>query len=236
MQKLEVIPESRRDAVRAALQTTFGRCAVDRFDPIKGGVSGAQILRFDVRERTYVLRIEPERIALHHRQRGYECMVAAATAGAAPDVRYSDPADGVAIMDFIFGRPLSAHPDGPVGMGRALGALIARVQATPPFPSVGSYPDVIEYLLASLCKSELLTPGQLNPHAEGLSRIRAALPWETSALVSCHNDPNPRNILFDGKRALLVDWECAFSQRSAGGHRNPHDRACGNTGATECLA
>jgi Ser/Thr protein kinase RdoA (MazF antagonist) len=95
-------------------------------------------------------------------------------------------------------------------MVRALGALIARVQATPSFPSVGGYPDVIEDLLASLCKSELLTPGQLNPHAEGLSRIRAALPWETSALVSCHNDPNPRNILFDGKRALLVDWECAF--------------------------
>src|SRR5262249_24574724 len=39
---------------------------------------------------------------------------------------------------------------------------------------------------------------------------RAALPWDTSAMVSCHNDPNPRNILFDGQRALLVDWELAW--------------------------
>jgi Phosphotransferase enzyme family len=210
MQKLEVIPDSRRDAVQAALRATFGACTIDRFDPLKGGVSGAQILRFDVRERTYVLRIEPERVALRDRQRGYECMVAAAAAGAAPNVHFTDPAAGVAIMDFISGRPLSQHPGGPVGMVRALGVLIAKVQATAPFPAIGSYPDLIEQLLASLCESELLISGELAPHAEGLARIRAALPWTASALVSCHNDPNPRNILFDRERALLIDWELAF--------------------------
>jgi phosphotransferase family enzyme len=210
MQQLDVIPDSRRDAVLTALRTTFGASTVDRFDPLKGGVSGALILRFDVRERAYVLRIEPERVALRDRQRGFECMAAAAAAGAAPDVHFTDPAAGVAIMDFISGRPLSQHPGGPLGMVRALGGLIAKVQTTTPFPAIGSYLDVIEYLLASLCKSELLTPGGLAPHAEGLARIRAALPWTASALVSCHNDPNPRNILFDGERALFIDWELAF--------------------------
>jgi len=210
MQDLDAIPAQRRDAVRAALQTTFGSGAIDRFDPIKGGVSSALILRFDVRERTYVLRIEPERTTLRDRQRGYDCMVAAASAGAAPDVHHADPQAGIAIMDFVFGLPLSQHPDGAIGMVRALGALIARVQAAPPFPDVGSYPDVIEWLLAGLCKSAFPAPDQLDPHADGLARIRAALPWESSTLVSCHNDPNPRNILFDGKRALLVDWELAF--------------------------
>jgi len=78
MQNLEVIPGSRRDAVRSALETAFGRCALNGFEPLKGGVSGALILRFDVRERPYVLRIEPERIALRDRQRGFDCMVAAA--------------------------------------------------------------------------------------------------------------------------------------------------------------
>jgi len=29
-------------------------------------------------------------------------------------------------------------------------------------------------------------------------------------MVSCHNDPNPRNILFDGERVWLIDWEMAF--------------------------
>jgi Ser/Thr protein kinase RdoA (MazF antagonist) len=28
--------------------------------------------------------------------------------------------------------------------------------------------------------------------------------------VSCHNDPNPRNTLFDGRRLWLIDWETAY--------------------------
>jgi hypothetical protein len=60
-----------------------------------------------------------------------------------------------------------------------------------------------------MSKSSFFSAGQLDPHAEGLARI-SALPWDTSSLVSCHNDPNPRNILFDGERVWLIDWEMAF--------------------------
>ena len=210
MQKLDMIGEARRDAVRAALQAAFGTFAVGDFQPIRGGVSGALIFSFDVRERTYVLRIEPERVALHDRERGFACMVAAAAAEAAPRVHYADPATGVAIMDFVSGRSLSEHPGGLKGVVRALGTLVARLQATPPFPLLGDYPEIIRYLLANLTKSHFFDPGQLDPHAEGLARISAALPWDASALVSCHNDPNPRNILFDGERVWLVDWELGF--------------------------
>jgi aminoglycoside phosphotransferase (APT) family kinase protein len=210
MQKFGLIPEARREAVRAALRTAFGASAARDFQPIKGGVSGALICRFDVHERKYVLRIEPERVALHHRQRSFACMAAAAAAGAAPRVRYCDPATGVAIMDFVSGRPLSEHPGGAKGLARALGALIAKVQATPSFPVFGSYPEVIGHELVRLRKSRFFAAGQLDPHAEGLARIFAALSWDASSLVSCHNDPNPRNILFDGERVWLVDWELAF--------------------------
>jgi aminoglycoside phosphotransferase (APT) family kinase protein len=209
MQKFELIPEARRDAVRAALRATFGASAGCDFQPIRGGVSGALICRFHVEERKYVLRIEPERVALHHRQRGFACMAAAAAAGAAPQVHYHDPATGVAIMDFVSGRPLAEHPGGTVGLARALGALISKVQATPPFPMLGSFPEVIGSVLAGLSKSSFFAAGQLDPHAEGLARI-FALSWDTSSLVSCHNDPNPRNILFDGERVWLIDWEMAF--------------------------
>jgi aminoglycoside phosphotransferase (APT) family kinase protein len=210
MQKLGLMPQARRDAVRTALRATFGASAVGDFQPIKGGVSGALLCRFDFHERTYVLRIEPERVALHDRQRGFACMVAAAAAGAAPPVHYHDPATGVAIMDFVSSRPLSMHPGGPVGMVRALGTLIARVQATSPFPILGDYAEVIGHMLAGLSKSSFFPPGQLEPHAEGFAHIWAALAWDTSSLVSCHNDPNPRNILFDGERVWLIDCELAF--------------------------
>jgi aminoglycoside phosphotransferase (APT) family kinase protein len=210
MQTFELVPEAGRDAVRAALRAAFGASVARDFQPIRGGVSGALICRFTVDERNYVLRIEPERVALHDRERGFTCMAAAAAAGAAPPVQYCDPATGVAIMDFVSGRPLSEHPGGTKGLARALGALIAKVQATPSFPAFGSYPEVIGHELAGVSKSHFFAAGQLDPHAEGLARILNALSWDTSALVSCHNDPNPRNILFDGERVWLVDWELAF--------------------------
>ncbi|WP_293904694.1 hypothetical protein [Phenylobacterium sp.] len=126
---LEVIPEARRDGVRAGLHAVFGLSMVGEMQPIIGGVSGALILRFEVRDRAYVLRLEPKRVALPHRERGFACMAAAAEAGVAPQVYHADPTTGVAIMDHVSGRPLSGHPGGPAGTARALGALIAGVQA-----------------------------------------------------------------------------------------------------------
>ena len=207
---IEMVPEARRESVCAALDATFGAKTPGDAQPIVGGVSGAQILRFEVRNRAYVLRLEPERIALNHRQRGFTAMAAAAAEGAAPPVHFADAATGVAIMDFISGRPLSEHPGGPAGMAAALGALIARVQATPPFPVSGDYLEMIAAKLTALATSGLFAQGQLDAHAERLARIRAELPWDAASLVSSHNDPNPRNILFDGQRAWLIDWELAF--------------------------
>ena len=207
---IDMIPESRRESVRAALKATFGASTPGDARPIVGGVSGAQILRFVVSDRAYVLRLEPERIAPSHRQRGFTAMAAAAAEGAAPPVHFADATTGVAIMDFISGRPLSEHPGGPAGTAAALGALIARVQTTTPFPELGDYPEMIAVQLAALSASSLFAPGQLDAHADGLARIRAELQWGAASLVSSHNDPNPRNILFDGERAWLIDWELAF--------------------------
>ena len=192
MQDSKLIPTTRLDDVRAALKAAFGKWNVGAFQPLSGGVSGAQILRFRVGEREYVLRIEPERIALHDRRRGFSCMTAAAAVGAAPAVHFLDPATGLSIMDFVSGRTLSEHPGGVLGLVRALGALTGRLQSSPPFPSMGDYPQLIENILVGLMKSEKFAAGQLERHAEGLARIRAALPWDASALVSSHNDPNVR--------------------------------------------
>jgi hypothetical protein len=205
-----MIPETRRHAVRSAFREVFGDRSIGDLQPISGGASGAAIFRFEVEDRAYLLRLEPERIPLHDRERGFICMTAAAAAGVAPPVHYADPAAGLAVMDFIPSRPLSEHPGGPAGVIRELGELTARVQATAPFPVVGDYPQMIGTLLANLAASGHFAPGVLTPHADGLARIEAAYPWDASALVSSHNDPNPRNILFDGDRLWLIDWELAF--------------------------
>jgi aminoglycoside phosphotransferase (APT) family kinase protein len=209
MPDLSLIFESRRDAASRAVRSVFGKQPLSDLTTLSGGVSGAQILHFSVLGRPYVLRVEPERIAVDDRRRGFACMTAAAENGAAPRVHHADPADGVAIMDFIPGRPIATYPGGPAELAKALGALIAKVHAAPLFPSLGDYPGAIERLLNGLQGSPLFQPGELAPHAEGLAAIRSALPWDSTSLVASHNDPNPRNILFDGERLWLIDWELA---------------------------
>ena len=206
---LALVPAERRDAARAALKAAFGEATVSAMALLKGGVSGALIYRVEVGERAFALRLEPQRIPLHHRRRGFECMVGAADAGVAPAVRFADAETGVAVMDCVDVRPLSEHPAGAVGLVQALGALIARLQTTPSFPPLGDAEDMIASLLGGLAASGLFAPGLLDRHFDGLARLRQACPLDTASFVSSHNDPNPRNMLFDGRRVWLVDWELA---------------------------
>ena len=55
-----------------------------------------------------------------------------------------------------------------------------------------------------------LRPGVLDPHVARLEQLREAYDAGLAGLVSSHNDPVPSNILFDGKRLWLIDWESAY--------------------------
>jgi aminoglycoside phosphotransferase (APT) family kinase protein len=205
---LESLPADRREAAAAGLAAA-GLAPTKPLAPVRGGVSGALICRVETGGGRFLLRLEPSRVALEHRQRNFACMRAAAEAGIAPSLRYSDPETGVAVMDFIEARPLAEHPGGRAGVVRELGALIARIQAVRPFPMLGGGEDTVRVLLDELAVSGLFVPGLLDPHAEALARLRAVRPWDVAALVPSHNDPNPRNLIYDGARLWLVDWELA---------------------------
>ncbi|HTO71359.1 MAG TPA: phosphotransferase [Myxococcota bacterium] len=207
---LEAVPEAQRALARAALAGAFGRAPDGPLVPVLGGASGALAYRVEVGGRAYLLRLEPPRNALrnpHH----YACLRAAAEAGVAPRVHWVDAEQGAAVMDFVAQRPLQGHPGGAAGLAGAMGALLRRLQGSPPFPAFGGgHLELIARMLDAVHRSALFAPGLLEPHREGFARIRAAYAWHESALVSSHNDPNPRNVLFDGERLWLVDWETAY--------------------------
>jgi aminoglycoside phosphotransferase (APT) family kinase protein len=206
---LDSIPTDRRDAVDTALRTAFGASTTaSRLDRISGGASGALIYRTEVGGATYLLRVEGPRTPLRNPHQ-YVCMQTAADAGIAPAIRYLDADAGVVLMDYVATRPPSEHPGGNVGLVREFGALLARLQHTAPFPELRDYPVLLERLLGML-RAKVFAPGLLDAHADGFARIREVYPWDASSQVSSHNDPNPRNILFDGERLWLVDWETAY--------------------------
>ena len=202
-----LVPEARHDAVRAALSCAFGTAVVESATVVTGGASGAQALRVEVAGKTYLMRLEGQRNPWRNPHQ-YACMRIAADAGVAPALHHVDDATGVAIMDFIAQQPLQQYPGGPVELARALGELAVRLQATSAFPSHMDYRTLVRRLLINL--QTRFAPGLLDAHAEGFERICEHLDWDASTHVSSHNDPNPRNVLFDGKRLWLVDWETAY--------------------------
>jgi aminoglycoside phosphotransferase (APT) family kinase protein len=172
--------------------------------------ASASIHRLEVDGRPWLLRLESfRRDGVRDPFRAYLCMRAAADAGIAPAVLHADADAGVAIMAFVEGRPFEAFPGGPEALARALGTLAARLQATPVFPAVADHPSIIADLLDRLRRAGLYG-ALIDPHRDGFERLREAYPWGESGLVSSHNDSHPGNLLFDGDRLWLIDWETAY--------------------------
>ena len=207
MNSIDVIPEIHRDTARSALADTFGAGRETLVQPVTGGASGALTYRIDVSEKPYLMRLETRRSPLRNPHQ-YACMKIAADAGIAPPLLYANDAKGIAILGFVPHRPLHDYPGGALGLAGALGKLAAQLQQTPLFPELGDYRVFLHRMLEFLRRA--FAPGSLSRHVEIFERIRTAYPWDATRHVSGHNDPNPGNILFDGERLWLIDWETSY--------------------------
>ena len=205
----DLVPAAQRDIAQADLTSAFGAAPIAALQPVTGGASGALTYRADISGRAYLLRLETRRSPMRNPHQ-YACMKIAADARVAPPLHYVDDIAGVAIMDFLPQRALTEYPGGPQALARACGELIAHLQDTPLFPQFLDYFAILSRMLAYLRGSGMFAPGLLDPHMEGFERISAAYPKDAAAHVSSHNDPNPRNIVFDGERLWLIDWETAY--------------------------
>ncbi|MBQ1543157.1 phosphotransferase [Caulobacter sp. CCUG 60055] len=206
------LPPEKRAAVARGLTAAFGPGAeIDGLVPVGGGLSRADIFRIRVGGVAYLLRIEAERTHFGDPARGYACMRIAADALLAPRVRYACAEDGVAILDFIPERSLLLDYAGTRADLIAELAQAARLlHAAPAFPPLIDFLDGMDVLIAQQRAASVLDDAELDAplslYAE-LARIYRGL---EPAPVSSHNDLNPRNILYDGRRLWLVDWEAAF--------------------------
>ena len=195
--------------VRSALDSAFGSSKIDAITPISGGASGAFPFRVEIGNRRCVVRVEGAASPLRNPHQ-YEAIRLAAEAGIAPKIYYIDETARVVVMDYIEDRPLSTFPGGPRALAKAMGEMLRRIQTTPPFPQFVEYPDIVARLWKWVCGTGLFAPGVLDLYTERLEHIRNAYVWDTTNLVSSHNDPIPSNVLFDGERLWLIDWESAY--------------------------
>lgn len=198
----------RRDVATSAIAAVLGAVTAVNVRPVTGGVSGAGVFLVEAGDRRFVLRLEGEPSPLRNPHQ-YDSMRIAAEAGLAPQVHYLDVDDRVVMMDFIEDRGLEDFPGGPPALAQASGALLKRLQGLPRFPGFMEYPDIVGRVWTHVCKTGLFADGVLDAASQRLAEIRKAYVLDAGAYVSSHNDFLPRNLLFDGERLWLIDWENA---------------------------
>ena len=211
--RLEVLPEPNREPARAALGTVLDAGTAISVRTVVGGASGALVHRVDADGHgPLVLRIETARDSFRNPHRTYACLRTAADAGIAPAVHLADPAAGIVVMDFVEHQPITDHRGGPEGVVRELGELVRRLHATPAWPPLHhDFAGLLDQMLATIEGGGLFADRVLDPVRLELRRIVETYPWQRHPQVSSHNDINPYNVLFDGQRLWLIDWETAFS-------------------------
>lgn len=208
-----LVPDARRDAVAHALSAAFGTGEMDG-PPVAlaGGLSGARLMRIRVGGVPYVLRLEAAASPYGDpaRARTYACMRTAAAALLSPRVWHADPDEGITIIDHIPLEPLADYPGDGEGFLAELAQALRVLHQTPPFPPGGDFLDGVAGLIPRLQGSNLIGAGATEEVFARFYGLRAAYRPKPEDLVSSHNDLNPANILYDGRRLWLIDWEVAF--------------------------
>ncbi|HLZ75223.1 phosphotransferase [Phenylobacterium sp.] len=204
------IPEVLRPAVDRALRAAFGTAELDSATPLSGGLSGAGLWRIRVGGIPYVLKIEAGQHAVIDPARSYACMRIAAQACLAPRVRYAEPADGVAVIDHVTPVPLQEYP----AAGHALIVELAQsarlLHQTPAFPPLADYLDGLNDMVGQFLALDVLETLATGELFARFADLRGAYRTRPGDLVSSHNDLNPGNVVYDGRRLWLVDWDAAF--------------------------
>jgi thiamine kinase-like enzyme len=217
---ISMIPQEKRDAVVHGLREAFGVSGFEDIRAITKGQTTALVFRIIVGGSPYLLKIITRPYQMIGPDRLFTCMQVAADAGLAPHVRYKSVSDGIWITDFVEEAAFSEFE-----ARSRMPVVLRALHALPPFPRTENHINTTCTFLmhagpardgffrafegANIASKEEFE--QLVAwHAELLGAYPAD-DEDAPDMVSSHNDLfKPDNILFDGGRVWLVDWEAAF--------------------------
>jgi Ser/Thr protein kinase RdoA (MazF antagonist) len=184
---------------------------VERLEPIRVGLSGAAVFSVTATRGQYVLRVQGSESDDRYFAQQVKLLRRVAKAGIAPAVVHVDQRARAVVWPFVAGPPLDAALADPAQRARVLASAVDALRALHALePSELPDGDPLPYAW-EIWNQVRPRPG-VPPWAEAvptrLHAIAATLSGDARRGVS-HNDLNPGNLLWDGARVWLIDWEAA---------------------------
>jgi len=175
-----------------------------------GGITNLNY-RVDVDGETFVARLassDARQLGVK-RRREHAATVSAWRAGVAPEVFHWSELRGILVTRFVPGQALAVEEDiGPERLARIVAAIRLYhagrpyVGATSPFATIRAWTSTARRRGAPL-------PTDIDELIAALRPIRRALAERPVLAVPCHNDLWGPNLIDDGQRVTVLDWEYA---------------------------
>ena len=195
-------------SVKACLPASLRR-PTTTITPMGGGPSGADVYRVDADGHSYVLKIAGKDEPLEEWRLKRLIQQAAARSGLAPEVVHVDETHRAVLSEFVVDRSFPAllvNPGTRESAVALLGETLRRAHDLG-VPSELDSKDPLQ-LLAGVWKDLVQNPALPGFVGDSVERMLSEeVPPSERANVLSHNDVNPGNLVFDGERLLLVDWE-----------------------------
>jgi aminoglycoside phosphotransferase (APT) family kinase protein len=197
-----MIPQEKSEAVTRGLREAFGVTEFEHISRITRGHTSSLVFRIIVRGSPYLLKIITR---TEDPTRHYTSMQAAADAGVAPRVLYTNIEDSISITDFVEAQPLP--------VSEALVRLPAVLRKLHNLPSFSRAPfnttctfllnksPALDGYLQKFHAANILPKTESEEFFARYAEVAAVYPRDDVEMVSSHNDLfKPDNILFDGQR------------------------------------
>lgn len=191
-------------------EATFG--AIRDVAQITGGMSGAPVFAVETETGRFVVRFHVPAQGEAVFQRTVAAYRAAAEQGVAPPLVHVDSQRMATVSVRIEGVSLGQALADPAARANVLGSLarqLTTLHATPlPEGAQVKTPVATARDLWNAQSVRTGFPAWARSLGDRIDRIAAAL-VEDPRLVFSHCDPHPANLLWDGQKVWLVDWEGA---------------------------
>jgi thiamine kinase-like enzyme len=209
----ETLPADRAGGLPAGLAALFDRVpslagSPRHVQPLDGGLTNRNY-KVSTPAGTFVARVfatGSELLAIN-RDDEYHNTAAAAAAGAGPPVIDYRPADGMLVIGYVEGRTLRNEDLAAPGAVHRVAQACRRLHAAQPCRNRFDVFELQRSYLGVIREWSFRLPAGYADLMPRFEETRQALAVRPARLVPCHNDLLAANMVDDGERTWLIDYE-----------------------------